>query len=1783
MTIDADTGVVTWVPTADQVDQTFDVRIYATETSTAELYSTPHDFRVRVFAQPGNNPPVIITEPETEIIIPDLTVGAPQGDVSPDRLNVALGAGEQTTETVTITIPPDTYSADIVFVVDESGSMSGEHTWLGTMIPKLDAVLGAQGITNNQYALVGFGSMNYTAGRLFSSLDSTDSSDKFEVALYGPDDALLGTYQVPIFGTTAILGNVTLAGPGQYLAVVQDKDGVATAQYRFLVEEVAETVLSAPLVLNEPNWHRFNSLGERNEYTFTLGAETRVYFDALTGQSDVFWTLTGPDGTLVDRRRFDQSDAYGISDAEAVIELAAGSYTLTVDTTANALETYGFRLVDLATDGGSVTLPTVLTEKLTTSGTLDPEMKTDVYRFTVGASQAGDIYTFTITPPMGGNWRMVDPYGNVGFGSGSGTSSNSGGTEDLTLYEGTYTLLMEGTNSPSYPDDYSFEITYKTDGPLPSYSGTSLTLNATTSGSIDAWTEVESFSFSLASETYVAFDALTSDYDLNWTLVGPHGPLATDRLFTETDGSGATAGDVVLRLPAGTYRLDVDAQILRDDGTVGPPSYSDPNFVDPPGAYQFRLLDLATAAVSLDLATDVPKQEMLDPANQTDVYSFAPSSSGEYYFDAVAWSGWSGARWRLVDAGGKVLFSDALSTDQAHVELTAGKTYRLLIEGDLSDTSSAPSYTFNINPHVVQTAPLTLGTAVNSSLGAPGETDVHTFSGTFGQFVYFDSLGAAAANHTVRLESPSGKELFAVTLDGSGGAPDIGPLRLRESGTYRLIVEAAAGSTGNYDFRLFALPAGQTITPGTAVTDTLDLAKGTKVYRFDVPAAGANQFSFNAPDGWSGPTTRWKLIDPWGTVLFDDNFATDQAALTLRDGTYTLLVEGDVQNSTTAQYTFNVEPQGTQTIAPPSGTTLTLGQATTGTITSGDPEDSWLFTGAAGQRVYFDAQDLAPDTATAMNLRVRLLGPGGNVLLDTHVTSGSDPAAPLTLFDAGTYQLLISNDGGGTGTYSFQLLDMGGQPALTLAQETGGSFSPQSESDVWQFTGQAGQRLAVRMDAWGTAAEAAGATGRLVVDGDTEDGYSGIDTAVSSLRFRPGSARHVILVTDEDRDVVNSALSDQSTLGVLNALGARLHSIVGVQIDVGTEMNVLGLDGPAAEDNAYKVNPDDTSEPPKYYTSFPIGTNTVTYTDFGGSTTKKNYIDLTFATEASVWALSHLSSGVQTTIDGFTNAFVDIVTAGIQDDLDVTLQLTDATVEYVITNKAANERTFTFDVTFTGDGTAHSFDLQFVGAHDSGLLYGSIPATIWTGYRYDVDAIDPDDDPVSYRLIGETHGAEFDPVTGLLKWAPTTAGQYDFLVEASDGRGGYDTQPWTVTVTTTTADNTKPDLVNPGTLTFQADRTHRVVLSAKDPQNEPLWFQLVHDPAAGTPVPDGLKLDALTGELTWKATPEQITTHTIKVRVYDARGLHDEEIFEISVVPTLGNTNPRITNADQIPTGAILGEEYTFTPAVVDDENDDLTYDLPVAPIGMSIDPETGTIVWTPADHQVHRTFDVILRVRDGAGGVTLERFQVKVDPVNLPPKFLTTPPPGPAVVGTLYEYFVKAYDPNGDTVTLRLDPDLNPDAVAKGIQFDDATGRLYWTPQSGHEDLTHTIVITAEDGRPSGVRTQTIALEVRLAAANTAPVIDSPAKDSTTGLRTLPGAPGVGLTYETQIEAHDAESDKLTFFLEGAPAGMSIDADTGVLTWTGSPATRSAPTSSWSGSATPAGCGRRWRTAGSR
>src|SRR5205807_1003207 len=67
------------------------------------------------------------------------------------------------------------------------------------------------------------------------------------------------------------------------------------------------------------------------------------------------------------------------------------------------------------------------------------------------------------------------------------------------------------------------------------------------------------------------------------------------------------------------------------------------------------------------------------------------------------------------------------------------------------------------------------------------------------------------------------------------------------------------------------------------------------------------------------------------------------------------------------------------------------------------------------------------------------------------------------------------------------------------------------------------------------------------------------------------------------------------------------------------------------------------------------------------------------------------------------------------------------------------------------------------------------------------------------------------------------------------------------------------------------------------------------------------------------------------------------------------------------PAEAPIGQLYRYVAAVSNPDGRPLTFDLPVKPDGMVVDPESGMVVWQPTGAQAGMQ-NVILRVRDDRG-----------------------------------------------------------------------------------------------------------------------------------------------------------------------------------------------------------------------
>ncbi|MDO9047917.1 MAG: LEPR-XLL domain-containing protein [Methylobacter sp.] len=509
------------------------------------------------------------------------------------------------------------------------------------------------------------------------------------------------------------------------------KESTANSSIRFEALE-PRVLLSGDLNPAQTVSGSINVQGEVDQYGFTLTQNTQIVFDSLTNNSNMNWSLSGPNGAVVGNRSFTNSDSVDAS-ASPLLNLAVGDYTLTVDANTDQTGAYNFRLID-------VLKAQEITPGTDVTGTLDSATQTNVYKFN---ATAGEHYYFNSLNLTGGNtyWRLIDPNGNNVFGPSYVTND----ADITTAVDGSYTLLVEGRVSATGSSNYSFNVQKVTD------DQSTLSLGSTVNGSIAHAGQRDFYSFSLSESKQLYFDAL-SNSNVNWTLTDPRGAVVSGRNFTSTD-AGSLGGSAIYDLIAGDYTLIIDGN------------------TDMVGNYSFRVLDIAQAT-ALTPGTTVSSQ--LSPANETDLYQFNVTAGERFYFDYKSYSG-SYPYWRLLDPYGQLVFGpDGFYADKEPLTLTQTGAYTLLIEGYVYDTGVTGNYSFSVHKVTDDQATLTVGDTVSSSIAHAGQRDFYSFSLSEAKRLYFDALSNSDVNWT--LVGPKGTVVSGRNFTGTdsgnlGGSP----------------------------------------------------------------------------------------------------------------------------------------------------------------------------------------------------------------------------------------------------------------------------------------------------------------------------------------------------------------------------------------------------------------------------------------------------------------------------------------------------------------------------------------------------------------------------------------------------------------------------------------------------------------------------------------------------------------------------------------------------------------------------------------------------------------------------------------------------------------------------------------------------------------------------------------------------------------------------------------------------------------------------------------------------
>ncbi len=391
-------------------------------------------------------------------------------------------------------------------------------------------------------------------------------------------------------------------------------------------------------------------------------------------------------------------------------------------------------------------------------------------------------------------------------------------------------------------------------------------------------------------------------------------------------------------------------------------------------------------------------------------------------------------------------------------------------------------------------------------------------------------------------------------------------------------------------------------------------------------------------------------------------------------------------------------------------------------------------------------------------------------------------------------------------------------------------------------------------------------------------------------------------------------------------------------------------------------------------------------------------------------------------------------------------------------------------------------------------IFTSVPITGGTyGQLYSYDANADGDPAPAFALTTAPVGMTIDDVSGLIEWTPDDIGDFDVVVEASN-EFGTATQPYTLSV-----QGVAPSFTSTPITTATVNELYSYDVDA-DGYPAPTYSL--------SRAPSGMTINPTTGLIEW--TPTSTGDFEVKVRADNGIGNSVTQRFDITV--EAGANDPMITSTPV--TTADLFVLYTYDVEATGDPAP--TFALTTFPTGMTIDPVTGLIEWTPDDAG---DFDVVVEATNSYGTDT-QPFTIEVE--GTAPSFTSTPITD-GTVGQLYSYDADADGHPAPTYSLQVAP--------SGMTINETTGLIEWTPTS---DGSFEVRVRASNGYNPDA-SQRFFIDV----SGIAPTITSTAVTTATV--------GVLYSYDVEADGYPAATFSLTTF----PTGMTIDPLTGVIQWT--------------------------------
>lgn len=493
---------------------------------------------------------------------------------------------------------------------------------------------------------------------------------------------------------------------------------------------------------------------------------------------------------------------------------------------------------------------------------------------------------------------------------------------------------------------------------------------------------------------------------------------------------------------------------------------------------------------------------------------------------------------------------------------------------------------------------------------------------------------------------------------------------------------------------------------------------------------------------------------------------------------------------------------------------------------------------------------------------------------------------------------------------------------------------------------------------------------------------------------------------------------------------------------------------------------------------------------------------------------------------------------------ELVIDETSGVITWTPTSSQAGSYDVIFSVVDNGTpqlGTDQSFSIVVAESNVAPQITSSTLKAAKEGEAYSdsVIASDANKDTLEFSLDADSTPANMSmDKNGVISWTPGAdqSGKHDIRVTVKDD--GTPSMSSTKNLSIVVAEsNVAPVITSTPVLVANEKVAYTYNVVATDANNDALSYAL-------TTSPDGMAIDQ-NGKITWIPSDVQAGSQNVVVTVTDKGipALPVAQTFSINVAES--NVAPVITST-HIET-ANEGLVYDYTVTATDANGDEPRFKLVNAPTDMKINEVTGKISWTPTNAQVGQQRVDVVAFDEGTPAKESEPsiFFINVAEENVAP-VIQSSAPVEATPGVVYKYNFFASDANtisnGDSLSFSL---ATPDnsSLPEGMAIDLENEEISWVPTAAHAEKSYSVILTVkDDGIPSYESSEEFTINV--GAYNNPPMITS---DPVTIIE-------AGVPYIYDVIVDELDSDILTFSLEDAPEGMSIDKTSGQIIWDNHP-----------------------------